>query len=88
MSVLYKTIDYFFQAIEILILIRIIFSYLRIGPYSSIGRIVYELTEPVLAPARKIIYKIGIDTGMFDFSPVLTILVLRIISSIIKSSII
>ena len=53
MSVLYKVIDYFFQAIEILILIRIIFSYLRIGPYSPIGRIVYELTEPVLAPARR-----------------------------------
>lgn len=88
MTTLYKAIDYFFHIIEILILVRIIFSYLRIGPYSPIGRVVYELTEPVLAPARKIIYKIGIDTGMFDFSPILAVLILRIISSIIKSIII
>jgi len=88
MTVLYKAIDYFFHIIEVLILVRIIFSYLRIGPYSPIGRVVYELTEPVLAPARKLIYKIGIDTGMFDFSPILAVLILRIISSVIKSIII
>ncbi len=88
MTILYKTIDYFFHAIEILIFVRIIFSYLRIGPYNPIGRVVYELTEPVLAPARKIIYKTGIDTGMFDFSPILAIFILRIISSLIKSIII
>jgi len=88
MTNLYKAVDYFFYTIELLILIRIIFSYLRIGPYNPIGRIVYELTEPILAPAREIIYKIGIDTGMFDFSPLLAIFILRIISSIIKSIII
>ncbi len=57
---------------------------MRIGPYNPIGRMVYELTEPILQPAREIIYKLGIDTGMFDFSPILAVFMLRIISSIIN----
>ncbi len=85
MIILYKAINYFFHILEMLIFVRIIFSYLRIGPYNPIGRIVYELTEPVLAPARELIYKLGINTGMFDFSPLIAILILRIISSIIKA---
>lgn len=85
MITLYKAIDYFFYILEILIFIRIIFSFLRIGPYNPLGRIVYELTEPILYPMRELIYKLGIDTGMFDFSPLLGIFALRIISSIIKS---
>lgn len=64
MITLYKAIDILFNIIEILILIRIIFSFLRIGPYNPIGRIVYEMTEPILGPVRELIYKLGIDTGM------------------------
>ncbi|NLJ98323.1 MAG: YggT family protein [Tissierellia bacterium] len=84
MHTLYKSIDLFFYIIELLIFVRIIFSFLNISPYNSIGRIVYELTEPILAPARELIYKLGIDTGMLDFSPIVAMLILRIISSIIK----
>ena len=85
MLTLYKAIDILFNIIEMLIFVRILFSFLRIGPYNPIGRIVYELTEPVLGPAREIIYKLGINTGMFDFSPLLAILMLRAISGILKS---
>ncbi len=82
---LYKIFNYFFYIIEMAILVRIIFSFFRIGPYNPIVRIVYELTEPVLHPAREIIYKLGIDTGMFDFSPLLAIFLLEVVSSIINA---
>ncbi|MCF6461277.1 YggT family protein [Clostridium sp. Cult3] len=85
MITLYKAIDILFNIIEILILIRIIFSFLRIGPYNPIGRIVYEMTEPILGPVRELIYKLGIDTGMFDFSPLIAVLILRLILSILRS---
>lgn len=85
MITLYKAIDYFFYILEILIFVRIIFSFLRIGPYNPLGRIVHELTEPILYPMRELIYKLGIDTGMFDFSPLLGIFALRILSNIIKA---
>jgi len=85
MHTLYRSIDLFFYVIELLIFARIILSFLNIGPYNALGRIIYELTEPILAPAREFIYKIGIDTGMLDFSPIVGIIMLRIISRIIKS---
>jgi len=85
MVTLYRALNILFNIIEMLILVRIIFSFLRIDPYNPIGRIVYELTEPILSPARELIYKLGIDTGMFDFSPIVAILILRLILRIIRS---
>lgn len=85
MYTLYRSIDLFFYIIELLIFARIIFSFLNIGPYNALGRIIYELTEPILAPARELIYRIGIDTGMLDFSPIIGVLMLRIISKVIKN---
>jgi YggT family protein len=84
MITLYRALSILFNIIEVLILVRIILSFLRIGPYNPIGRIIYELTEPILAPARELIYKIGIDTGMFDFSPIVAVLILRLILGIIR----
>ncbi|MCF6466448.1 YggT family protein [Clostridium sp. Cult2] len=83
MITLYRALNILFNIIELLILVRIIFSFLRIGPYNPIGRIVYELTEPILSPARELIYKLGIDTGMFDFSPIVAILILRLIIRVV-----
>ena len=83
MVILYRALSILFNIIEILIFVRIIFSFLRIGPYNPIGRIVHELTEPILSPARELIYKLGIDTGMFDFSPIVALLILRLILRVI-----
>lgn len=83
MITLYKAINIFFNLMEVLILIRIIFSFLNIGPYNSIGKIVYELTEPILGPTRELIYRLGINTGMLDFSPIVAVLILRLISKVL-----
>ncbi len=57
-------------------------SFLNIGGRGIISTFVYDLTEPILGPARRIIAKTGINTGMFDFSPILAIIILRLIASI------
>lgn len=85
MVTLYRAISILFDIIELLILVRIIFSFLRIGPYNPIGRFVFEMTEPILGPIRELIYKLGIDTGMFDFSPLIAVLILRIILSLLSA---
>ena len=84
MILLYRSIIYLLQIIEILIVVRIIFSFLNVGRNNKLISLVYELTEPVLGPARLLIEKIGIRTGMFDFSPILAVLFLRLISDFIK----
>ncbi|NLK42824.1 MAG: YggT family protein [Tissierellia bacterium] len=85
MALLYRSISILIYLIEILIVARIIISFLNIGNRSPLFTLVYELTEPVLGPARELIYKLGINTGMFDFSPLLGILFLRIIDMIARN---
>ncbi|MEW8972750.1 MAG: YggT family protein [Tissierellaceae bacterium] len=69
--------------IEVLIVVRILLSLLNKGFDSVIGRFVYEMTEPILSLARNVIYKLGINTGMFDFSPLLAILFMRLFYDIV-----
>lgn len=82
---LYRSINILLYLIKILIVVRILFSYLNLGNRSPIFNLVYELTEPVLGPARELIYKLGIDTGIFDFSPLVAILILELIDIILKA---
>lgn len=82
MTILYKAITSLIEIIKILILIRIVISFLKVRPGGPIIRFIYDLTEPVLYPARALIAKTGIDTGMFDFSPIVAILILSIIESL------
>ncbi|MCK9443502.1 MAG: YggT family protein [Tissierellaceae bacterium] len=79
---LYRAIGILINLIEVLIVVRIVLSFLNIRSKGVLTGIVYELTEPVLGPARELIYKLGVDTGMFDFSPLLAIVFLRIIQYI------
>jgi len=79
----YRSLGTLINLIEILIVVRILMSFLSIDPNNSIVRFIYELTEPVLDPARKLIAKLGINTGMFDFSPLIAIFGMRIIYSVI-----
>lgn len=85
MLVVYRAISMLVEILELLILVRIIFSWFGVSPYNPIARIVYDLTEPLLSLARNLIYKIGINTGIFDFSPIVAILMLRIILSITRA---
>lgn len=83
MILLYKSITILLNIIETLIIVRILFSFLNINKPNIITKFVYEMTEPVLGPARELIQSLGIKTGMFDFSPLLAILFLRIIYSLV-----
>lgn len=85
MITLYRSLDYFANFIEILIVIRIFSSILRLNMNNPIGSFIYQVTEPLLGLARNIIDKLGINTGMFDFSPLLGIFILRFILYIVRS---
>lgn len=81
----YRSLSILFEFIQIMILVRIAMSFINFNPNNTISRIVYELTEPILAPARAIIEKLGINTGMFDFSPIVAMLFLSIIMKLAYS---
>jgi YggT family protein len=60
------------QVLWLAILVRVILSWFPVDPSNPIIRIVWEVTEPVLAPFRRVIPRIG----MFDLSPLAAFLVI------------
>jgi YggT family protein len=58
------------------ILVRVILSWFPVDPSNPIVRIVWEVTEPVLAPFRRVIPRIG----MFDLSPLAAFLVISFLA--------
>ncbi len=77
MIIFYRSLQIFFQLIEFLLIVRILMSFMNINPNNTFGRIVYELTNPILAPAKGILSMLKLNTGMLDFSPILAMFILR-----------
>ena len=63
-------IDVFFFAI----IIQVIISWVNPGAYNPVTSLIHSLTEPVLAPARRVIPPMG---GL-DLSPIAAIIVLKL----------
>ena len=65
------------------ILARVLMSWIKVGPGSPfvpLLRLIYAITEPILGPIRKVLPK----TGMFDFSPIVALLLLDLIGRMIE----
>lgn len=68
---------------------RIIFSWIPISPESpivAIQKLVYGLTEPILAPLRRVIPPIGGGGMAFDLSPLIVFLGLSLLMNAIGCS--
>lgn len=65
--------------LNLLILIRVLLSWFPVDMNNPIVRLLIDITEPILAPFRRIIPRIG----MFDLSPLAALLVLQFIGGII-----
>ena len=63
----------------LLILARVILSYTNLSHYHPVRRTVENLTEPILAPIRRVIP----SGGMFDFSPIIAILIAEVLYRIL-----
>jgi YggT family protein len=82
MSAIITIVSLAFQIYEFLILIRVLLSWVRINPYHPVIRILYQITDPVLDPLRRVIPPIG---GAIDISPVVALIILEIVHRIVIS---
>lgn len=76
MYIFYRSLQILFQLIQFLIIIRILMSFMNINTNNPIGQIVFELTDPILLPAKALLNMVGLNRGMFDFSPILAMLLM------------
>ena len=68
-----------FNIVFILLVIRIILSWVNPDPYNEIVQVIYRVTDPILAPFRRL----PLQVGMIDFSPIVAFLVLSVLRSFI-----
>jgi YggT family protein len=64
------------QILWLAILVRVILSWFPVDQSNPIVRIVWEITEPILAPFRRVIPRIG----AFDLSPLAAWLVISFLA--------
>ncbi len=79
MEFLFNLIRYLCQVLTLAIFVRVIISWFSPSPTNRLAIILYQVTEPFLAPLRRIIPRVG----MFDFTPVVAIIILRLIVSLL-----
>ena len=71
------------RIIDSLILVRVILTFFPTLRTSRISYFVYQMTEPVLAPCRAILDRLGLGMGMMDFSPILALMLLNIFQRLV-----
>jgi len=75
-------IVFLLQAFIVVILIRIVFSWVSPYPTNPVSRLAFQLTEPVLAPVRRLLP----PTAGLDLSPLVVSIVVIILINVLRSA--
>lgn len=75
-GILLTIINLLYYALFILILARIILSWVNVSSYQlyQIRDLVFRLTEPILAPIRHLLRRLLPSTAGIDFSPMIVLI--------------
>ncbi|NJK79420.1 MAG: YggT family protein [Chloroflexaceae bacterium] len=76
-SFIVSFISLLLQALSLAILGRVLLSWVDPQGNMRITQILHEMTEPVIGPIRSVLPSIG----MFDFSPIVAMLLLQLIGN-------
>lgn len=76
-------VNILFNVLLFAILGRVLISWIDPMANMRITQILHEITEPILAPIRSVLPTIG----MFDFSPIVAMLLLQLLQSLILRAI-
>lgn len=83
---IYKAVDWVLAILDYAILARVIISWLPISRDNQFIRLLYQITEPVLSPIRRLIERSSMGRNiMFDISPIIAFLLIGIVRNIIRS---
>lgn len=76
---------YFFQRfLDVMIIIRCLLSWLPVRGDNVFIRFLYAVTEPIMGPFRKMLYRSPLGGNMgVDFSPVLACMVMHMVFQVL-----
>ena len=78
-STLAYVVDIAFEVYIFILFARVICSWIRVNPYGKVFQFIFSLTEPLLAPIRRLMPK----TMMLDFSPMILMFVLILLQRLL-----
>lgn len=76
MTFLFNFIELLSEILTLAILVRVIMSWFSPSPTNMLVNILYQVTEPILAPLRRIVPRVGV----LDFTPLVAVILLQLIS--------
>ena len=76
--VLARTVQIFSQVLQLLVIAKVILSYFM-DPYNPLRSFIDRLVDPLLSPIRRIVPSMG----MFDFSPLILLILVQLIADIL-----
>jgi YggT family protein len=78
---LIQLVQTLFETYTFILLARVLITWFQVDPYNPIIRVLFQLTEPLLAPIRRLLPQ----TGMMDFSPIVAFIVITVVERIVLS---
>ncbi|HOU23445.1 MAG: YGGT family protein [Chloroflexi bacterium ADurb.Bin180] len=76
---LYRLVDFVFWFLSVALLLRVLLSWVNMGS-GTFSDWIFRLTEPILAPLRRVIPPIG---GL-DFSPMVALFLLELLHTVVN----
>lgn len=73
-----KLISVLANAIVLLVIVQVALSYFM-SPFHPVRRTIDQIVEPMLAPIRKVVPLMG----MFDFSPLILIILVQVLATVL-----
>lgn len=64
-----------------LVVVRCLLSFIPHNPYQPVIKFIYDVTEPMMAPFRKILPA----AGGIDFSPILLFVVIQVLERVVAA---
>ena len=74
MSVLTYFVVVLARVMNVAILIRVVLSWMSVNPHSGLARWIYEITEPIMGPIRRLMPSLG---GL-DISPMIALVLISV----------
>ncbi|MBN2472768.1 MAG: YggT family protein [Anaerolineae bacterium] len=70
------------QIYQFVLLARVLISWVQVDPYHPAVQFLYQLTEPVLGPIRRVLPQ----TMGLDFSPIIAMILVQVLTEIIAAT--
>jgi YggT family protein len=83
-GILITVINLLYYTLLVLVLARVVLSFTNFSPYHPISQLIYQLTEPIMAPVRRLLPPMG----GFDFSPIIVLIAAQLLRGVLFSLIV